>query len=92
MKRVLLILAVAGLTAHILGAQDIVKQGEEVFNKSCATGYCHGARGTAGGAPRLAAPDPDPGPSRLQREHTCHGRDALYPAKESAKLCGATCD
>jgi len=55
MKIALLILAVAALTAHVLSAQDIVKQGEGVFNKSCATGYCHGARGTAGGAPRLAA-------------------------------------
>ena len=34
---------------------DVVKQGEQVFNRSCATGYCHGARGTTGGAPRLAA-------------------------------------
>ena len=34
---------------------DVVKQGEQVFAKSCATGYCHGARGTSSGAPRLAA-------------------------------------
>jgi mono/diheme cytochrome c family protein len=34
---------------------DVLKQGEAVFNKSCATGYCHGARGANGGAPRLAA-------------------------------------
>ncbi len=33
----------------------IVKQGEQVFATTCATGYCHGARGVAGGAPRLAA-------------------------------------
>jgi mono/diheme cytochrome c family protein len=33
---------------------DVLKQGEAVFSKSCATGYCHGARGTNGGAPRLA--------------------------------------
>lgn len=40
------------------GAADVsaqVMQGERVFNKSCATGYCHGSRGSAGGAPRLAA-------------------------------------
>jgi mono/diheme cytochrome c family protein len=55
MKSVLLITAVAALAAHVVSAQDIVKQGEGVFNKSCATGYCHGSRGTAGGAPRLAA-------------------------------------
>jgi mono/diheme cytochrome c family protein len=29
--------------------------GEKVFAQSCATGYCHGARGAAAGAPRLAA-------------------------------------
>jgi mono/diheme cytochrome c family protein len=42
----------------IAGAQNlpnVLKQGENVFSKSCATGYCHGARGTNGGAPRLAA-------------------------------------
>jgi mono/diheme cytochrome c family protein len=35
--------------------QDVLKQGEEVFGKSCAVGYCHGPKGTGGGAPRLAA-------------------------------------
>jgi cytochrome c553 len=33
---------------------DVIKQGEQVFAKTCATGYCHGARGGPGGAPRLA--------------------------------------
>lgn len=33
---------------------NVLKQGEQVFAKSCATGYCHGARGGPGGAPRLA--------------------------------------
>jgi mono/diheme cytochrome c family protein len=51
MKYALLLLAITTLTP----AQDLVKQGEAVFSKSCATGYCHGARGTNGGAPRLAA-------------------------------------
>jgi mono/diheme cytochrome c family protein len=51
MTRALLLLALAALSP----AQDLVKQGEAVFSKSCATGYCHGARGTNGGAPRLAA-------------------------------------
>jgi mono/diheme cytochrome c family protein len=39
-------------------AQDlaaVLKQGEDVFNKSCANGYCHGPQGTGGGAPRIAA-------------------------------------
>ncbi len=33
---------------------EVVKQGERLFAKSCATEYCHGPRGTPGGAPRLA--------------------------------------
>ena len=51
MNRALFFLAVAALAS----GQNIVEQGETVFNKSCATGYCHGARGTNGGAPRIAA-------------------------------------
>jgi mono/diheme cytochrome c family protein len=35
--------------------QRVLKQGQEVFDKTCATGSCHGQRGTAGSAPRLAA-------------------------------------
>lgn len=54
MKRVLLLFALAALDTFSQ-AQDLVKQGENVFNKSCATGYCHGARGANSGAPRLAA-------------------------------------
>lgn len=27
--------------------------GEKIFNQTCATGYCHGSKGVAGGAPRL---------------------------------------
>jgi mono/diheme cytochrome c family protein len=33
----------------------VLTQGQEVFDKTCATGYCHGQRGTAGSAPGLAA-------------------------------------
>ena len=54
MTRALLLFALAALDTFGQ-AQDLVKQGEAVFSKSCATGYCHGARGTTGGAPRLAA-------------------------------------
>jgi mono/diheme cytochrome c family protein len=36
-------------------APSPVARGLEVYNKSCATGYCHGVKGTPGGAPRLAA-------------------------------------
>jgi len=39
----------------LANAQDMVARGQEVFNKSCATGYCHGIKGTAGGAPKLAS-------------------------------------
>lgn len=46
------------LLAAVASAQDlkeIIAQGEKVFNQSCATGYCHGTKGAAGGAPRLVA-------------------------------------
>ena len=51
MRPALLLIAAAVLSS----GQDIVKRGEDVFSKTCATGYCHGAKGTNGGAPRLAA-------------------------------------
>src|ERR1700722_18982784 len=35
-------------------AQKIPGRGEQVFAKTCATGYCHGPKGGASGAPRLA--------------------------------------
>jgi cytochrome c553 len=35
-------------------AQDVIKRGEQVFAKTCATGYCHGPGGASSGAPRLA--------------------------------------
>ena len=53
MKPLLLVLA-AGL-ACAQDLQSLLKQGEQVFVKSCATGYCHGAKGLPAGAPRLAA-------------------------------------
>jgi mono/diheme cytochrome c family protein len=34
---------------------NMLEQGREVFNKSCSSGYCHGAAGAGGGAPRIAA-------------------------------------
>jgi mono/diheme cytochrome c family protein len=54
MRAILLLLFVPALA----GAQslpDVLKQGEELFNKTCASGYCHGAQGVGGGAPRIAA-------------------------------------
>jgi mono/diheme cytochrome c family protein len=35
------------------GTQDVTARGEKVFQETCSTGYCHGAKGVAGGAPRL---------------------------------------
>lgn len=50
----LVVLAAGVLSAQNL--QDVLKRGEEVFSKTCASGYCHAAKGAvAGGAPRLAA-------------------------------------
>jgi hypothetical protein len=53
------VLAVATLLAGSRGfaqsPDDFVQHGEQVFNRSSATGYCHGIKGTAAGAPRLAA-------------------------------------
>jgi mono/diheme cytochrome c family protein len=39
--------------AHAQGTEDVTARGEKVFQETCSTGYCHGAKGTAGGAPRL---------------------------------------
>src|SRR5580698_6741777 len=59
MKPAWFVIAVAALVAGPLGfaqsPEDVIKQGEQVFNRSCATGYCHGLQGIAAGAPRLAA-------------------------------------
>lgn len=41
--------------ARAQNVEDVVKRGEMVFASTCATGYCHGPKGSAGGAPRLAA-------------------------------------
>jgi mono/diheme cytochrome c family protein len=46
------VLAVSSQAQNVAG---VVKQGEAVFSKTCATGYCHGVRGGPSGAPRLAA-------------------------------------
>ena len=47
MRRALLLLAIP-----VLGWSQ--SAGEKAFAQSCATGYCHGARGAPAGAPRLA--------------------------------------
>ena len=43
------------LSCSAQNVASVVKQGEAVFSKTCATGYCHGIRGGPSGAPRLAA-------------------------------------
>ena len=52
-------LALLLVTAMIAFAQApapiTTSKGETVFAQTCASGYCHGARGAGGGAPRLAA-------------------------------------
>ena len=43
------------LPAACLAQDALVSRGAEIFANTCATGYCHGVRGAAGGAPRLAS-------------------------------------
>jgi mono/diheme cytochrome c family protein len=35
--------------------EGVLKQGEDVFARTCANSYCHGPQGAGGGAPRLAS-------------------------------------
>jgi mono/diheme cytochrome c family protein len=53
LRRAFLLLVIPGL-GWSQGLQDTLKRGEQVFSQSCATGYCHGAKGAPAGAPRLA--------------------------------------
>jgi mono/diheme cytochrome c family protein len=59
MIRTLLLIA-AGAVSFGQNLQDLLKQGEKVFGETCATGYCHGPKGTTGGAPRLVGRGFDP--------------------------------
>jgi mono/diheme cytochrome c family protein len=52
MRRALFLLLVPLSLVPAIGWSQ--SSGEKVFAQSCATGYCHGARGTSAGAPRLA--------------------------------------
>lgn len=54
MTRALLLLVVP-LLGWSQNLQDVLNRGAQVFSQSCATGYCHGVKGAAAGAPRLAA-------------------------------------
>ena len=53
MTRAILLLLAGAALAWPQDLAEVLKQGEQVFTKSCATGYCHGVRGGPGGAPRL---------------------------------------
>lgn len=52
MRTLSLLLLVSAITSA-QSVPEAVAQGEKIFNKTCATGYCHGSKGAAGGAPRL---------------------------------------
>jgi mono/diheme cytochrome c family protein len=41
------------MTARAQSIENVTARGEKVFQETCSTGYCHGAKGTASGAPRL---------------------------------------
>ncbi len=43
------------IAAALASGQDVLTRGAELYNQTCATGYCHGPRGVGGSAPRLAA-------------------------------------
>ena len=47
--------ALSGAMSRAQNLGEVAKRGETVFASTCATGYCHGSKGSAGGAPRLAA-------------------------------------
>lgn len=54
--RTLLLISLAPVLALAQTPQAAaLARGLDVFNKSCATGYCHGPKGAEAGAPRLAA-------------------------------------
>lgn len=50
MRLALLLLGIGAMA----WAQDAATHGADVFARSCASPYCHGAKGAGGGAPKLA--------------------------------------
>jgi len=54
MRFLRLLLWMVPAVAGAQNLQDVLKQGEEVFAKTCGAGYCHGPKGAGGGAPRLS--------------------------------------
>ena len=54
MKRILLCLFFP-IIAQAQNLPDVLKQGQDVFSRTCSNSYCHGPSGAGGGAPRIAA-------------------------------------
>jgi len=54
MKRIILWLFFP-IIAQAQSIPAVLKQGQEVFSRTCSNGYCHGPSGAGGGAPRIAA-------------------------------------
>src|SRR4051812_37243082 len=54
-KRIWVAAIAFAISCQAQNVASVVKQGEAMFSKTCATGYCHGVRGGPSGAPRLAA-------------------------------------
>ena len=48
-------LALLVVAASALAAAQTPEQGQEIFAQTCGSGYCHGPRGSGGGAPRISA-------------------------------------
>jgi hypothetical protein len=53
MKKLAVTAFMLALSCPAQNPGDVLKQGEQVFANSCATGYCHGIKGGPSGAPRL---------------------------------------
>ena len=47
--------AAVALVPLLASAQDASTRGADIYNKTCATGYCHGVKGAQSGAPRLVS-------------------------------------
>ncbi len=60
---VIFFVARLGAQSHTVDLKDaeLVRQGSELYSKSCAVGYCHGLEGRTFGAPKLRERDWDPG-------------------------------
>ena len=62
--------------ALMLAQQSLITRGAEIFATTCANGYCHGPKGSAGSAPRLAARGLD---AQYIRQAITEGRGEMPP-------------